>query len=88
MSSLNRKMKRNMVKNNPGVFRNKGYIYSISSKNKYGEYVVIKMHENEGEVKIIDTRIVKARTVQGVQKQIDTIPFENFIKFDENKGLH
>lgn len=81
-------MKRKAKKYGGGVFRrNENEVYSISDRNKYGEYVVIKLDTMNGETKMVDTRIIKANDIQDVQKQIEKFPFELFKQFAPN-GLH
>jgi hypothetical protein len=62
-----------------GVFRrNENEVYSISDRNKYGEYVVIKILTIDGETQMKDARIIKANDIKDVQQQIDKYPFELF----------
>jgi hypothetical protein len=62
-----------------GVFRrNEHEVYSISDRNKYGEYVVIKILTIDGETQMKDTRIIAARDIKDVQQQIEKYPFELF----------
>jgi hypothetical protein len=82
---LNRQMKRKAKKYGGGVFRHDGKIYSISDRNKYGEYVVIKLEDDvDGVTQMVGTCIIKANDLKGVQAQIEKYPFEMFKQFDKN----
>jgi hypothetical protein len=86
---MSRAQKRQVLQNNPGVFQHDNHFYSISSKNRYNEFIVIKMTQDmtTGEMSIEGTAIVKASSIKGVQQQIGKYPFEQFKKF-ENNSLH
>jgi hypothetical protein len=86
---MNRQQKRKVLQNNPGVFKHNNHFYSISSKNRYGEFVVIKMTQDmaTGEMNIDGTVIIKATSIKGVQNQITKYPFEQFKKFENNSLL-
>ena len=83
MSSFGRKVKK---RNSPvgGVFKHGGFIYSISERNKYDEYLVMKLDDTSGEVKILDTRLIKAKTLKELQMNISKYPFDMFKKYSVN----
>lgn len=70
------------------MFVYKGNIYSVSDKNRHGEFVVLKMDMNMKDMK--DAKIIPAKSEQHVEKLIRSYKFEGFktLPMDIiNKGL-